>query len=130
MGSPGPSPNTRPRPESRATLRAMTTEERLYKLEGIVEGVMATLPRQVASLEGRTELLRQELRAEIAALRQEMSVLRREMEEKFDSLRQEVKAEIAGLRQEMKTEINTALNRLMLYFTALAAGLALLTLFR
>ncbi|KGQ21358.1 hypothetical protein [Thermus filiformis] len=90
----------------------MTTEERLYKLEGIVEGVMATLPGQVASLEQRMELLRQELRAEIA------------------NLRQEVKAEIAGLRQEMKAEINTALNRLMLYFTALAAGLALLTLFR
>jgi type VI protein secretion system component VasF len=90
----------------------MTTEERLYKLEGIVEGVMTTLPGQVASLEQRMELLRQELRAEIA------------------DLRQEVKAEIAGLRQEMKAEINTALNRLMLYFTALAAGLALLTLFR
>jgi len=101
----------------------MTTEERLYKLEGIVEGVMATLPRQVASLEQRTELLRQELRAEIAGLRQAM-------EEKFDRLRQEVKAEIADLRQEVKAEINTALNRLMLYFTALAAGLALLTLFR
>ncbi|KGQ22750.1 hypothetical protein [Thermus filiformis] len=97
----------------------MTTEERLYKLEGIVEGVMATLPGQVASLEQRMDLLRQELRAEIAALRQEMNGLRQEMEEKFNSLRQEVKA-----------EINTALNRLMLYFTALAAGLALLTLFR
>jgi len=79
----------------------MTTEERLYKLEGIVEGVMTTLPGQVASLEQRMDLLRQELRAEIAAL-----------------------------RQEMKAEIHTALNRLMLYFTALAAGLALLTLFR
>jgi len=90
----------------------MTTEERLHKLEGIVEGVMTTLPGQVASLEQRMDLLRQELRAEIAGLCQEM------------------KAEIAGLRQEMKAEIDTALNRLMLYFTALAAGLALLILFR
>jgi predicted nucleic acid-binding Zn-ribbon protein len=101
----------------------VTTEERLYKLEGIVEGVMATLPGQVASLEGRMELLRQELRAEIADLRQEVKA-------EIAGLRQEMKAEIAGLRQEMKAEINTALNRLMLYFTALAAGLALLTLFR
>ncbi|GAA6754711.1 hypothetical protein Thermus77420_01850 [Thermus thalpophilus] len=36
---------------------------------------------------------------------------------------------IANMRQEVKAEINTALNRLMLYFTALAAALALLTLF-
>ena len=43
----------------------MTTEGRLYKLEGIVEGVMATLPGQVASLEGRIELFRQEVKAEI-----------------------------------------------------------------
>jgi len=92
----------------------MTTEEPLYKLEGIVEGVMATLPGQVASLEQRMDLIRQELRAEIADLRQEMNGLRQEMN---------------GLRQEMKTEINTALNRLMLYFTALAVGLALLTFF-
>jgi F0F1-type ATP synthase membrane subunit b/b' len=134
----------------------MTTEERLYKLEGIVEGVMATLPGQVASLEQRMELLRQELRAESADLRQEMKAeiaglrqevkaeiadlrqevkaeiagLRQEMNTEIVGLRQEVKAEIAGLRQEMKTEINTALNRLMLYFTALAAVLAFLTLFR
>jgi len=49
----------------------MTTEERLYKLEGIVEGVMATLPGQVTSLEGRVDLLRQEVKAEIGALRRE-----------------------------------------------------------
>ena len=72
----------------------MTTEERLYKLEGIVEGVMATLPGQVTSLEVRVDLLRQEVKAEIGALR-------REVEEKFNGLRQEVKAEIGGLRQEM-----------------------------
>mgnify|MGYP003344486450 CR=1 FL=1 len=60
----------------------MTTEERLYKLEGIVEGVMATLPGQVTSLEGRVDLLRQEVKAEIGALR-------REVEEKFNGLRQE-----------------------------------------
>lgn len=79
----------------------MTTEARLYKLEGIVEGVMATLPGQVASLEGRIELFRQE-----------------------------VKAEIGGLRQEVKAEINPAFNKLMLYFTALAAALAILTFLR
>jgi hypothetical protein len=28
----------------------MTTEERLYKLEGIVEGVMAVLPERVSAL--------------------------------------------------------------------------------
>jgi len=123
----------------------MTTEERLHKLEGIVEGVMATLPGQVASLEQRMELLRQELRAEIGDLRQEMKAeiaglrqemkaeiagLRQEVKAEIADLRQEMKAEIAGLRQEMKAEIHTALNRLMLYFTALAAVLALLTLLR
>ncbi len=51
------------------------------------------------------------------------------LEHRMDLLRQEVKAEITGLRQEVKAEINTALSRLMLYFTALAAALALLTLF-
>ncbi|RTH32147.1 hypothetical protein CSW37_12520 [Thermus scotoductus] len=86
----------------------MTTEERLYKLEGIVEGVMATLPGQVASLEGRMELFRQEVKAEIGGLRQEM----------------------VGLRQEVKAEINPAFNKLMLYFTALAAALAILTFLR
>lgn len=79
----------------------MTTEERLYKLEGIVEGVMATLPGQITSLEGRMELFRQE-----------------------------VKAEIGGLRQEVKAEINPAFNKLMLYFTALAAALAIPTFLR
>jgi F0F1-type ATP synthase membrane subunit b/b' len=96
----------------------MTTEERLYKLEGIVEGVMATLPDRVSSLEHRMDLLRQEVKAEIAGLKQEM----REDIARLD-------AKIDALRQEVKAEINTALNRLMLYFTALAAALALLTLF-
>ncbi|BFH75678.1 hypothetical protein TthTF19_08330 [Thermus thermophilus] len=101
----------------------MTTEERLYKLEGIVEGVMATLPGQVASLEGRVDLLRQEVKAEIGGLR-------REVEEKFNGLRQELKGEIQSLRQEVKAEINTAFNKLMLYFTAVAAALAVLTFLR
>jgi phosphoglycerate-specific signal transduction histidine kinase len=90
----------------------MTTEERLYKLEGIVEGVMAVLPERVSALEHRMDLLRQEVKAEIAGLRQEM------------------KAEIAGLRQEVKAEIGNALNKAMLYFTALAAVLALITFLR
>ncbi|WP_114312642.1 hypothetical protein [Thermus caldifontis] len=68
----------------------MTTEERLYKLEGIVEGVMATLPERITSLETRMDLL----------------------------------------RHELKGDINTALNRLMLYLSALAVILALLTLLR
>ena len=101
----------------------MTTEERLYKLEGIVEGVMATLPGQVTSLEVRVDLLRQEVKAEIGGLR-------REVEEKFNGLRQELKGEIQSLRQEVKAEINTAFNKLMLYFTALAAALAVLTFLR
>ena len=101
----------------------MTTEERLYKLEGIVEGVMATLPGQVTSLEVRVDLLRQEVKAEIGGLR-------REVEEKFNGLRQELTGEIQSLRQEVKAEINTAFNKLMLYFTALAAALAVLTFLR
>jgi phosphoglycerate-specific signal transduction histidine kinase len=119
----------------------MTTEERLYKLEGIVEGVMAVLPERVSALEHRMDLLRQEVKAEIASLRQEMKAeiggLRQEMEEKFNGLRQEVRAEIgglrqemAGLRQEMRAEIGNALNKAMLYFTALAAVLALITFLR
>ncbi len=59
------------------------------------------------------------------------------MEEKFNGLRQEVRAEIGGLRQEMvglrqemKAEIGNALNKAMLYFTALAAVLALFTFLR
>jgi hypothetical protein len=51
----------------------MTTEERLYKLEGIVEGVMAVLPERVSALEHRMDLLRQEVKAEIAGLRQEVN---------------------------------------------------------
>jgi uncharacterized protein YicC (UPF0701 family) len=43
----------------------MTVEERLYKLEGIVEGVMAVLPDRVSALEARMDLLRQEVKAEI-----------------------------------------------------------------
>ena len=90
----------------------MTTEERLYKLEGIVEGVMATLPERITSLENRMDLLRQELKGDIAGLRQEL------------------KGDMASLRQELKADINTALNRLMLYFSALAVLLALLALWR
>jgi hypothetical protein len=86
----------------------MTTEERLYKLEGIVEGVMAVLPERVSALERRMDLLRQEVKEEISGLRQEM----------------------AGLRQEVKAEIGNALNKAMLYFTALAAVLALITFLR
>jgi len=112
----------------------MTVEERLYKLEGIVEGVMAVLPDRVSALEARMDLLRQEVKAEIAGLRQEVRAeiagLRQEMEEKFNGLRQEVRAEIAGLRQEVKAEINTAFNKAMLYFTAIAVVLGVLTLFR
>ena len=119
----------------------MTVEERLYKLEGIVEGVMAVLPDRVSALEARMDLLRQEVKAEMASLRQEVraeiSGLRQEMEEKFNGLRQEVRAEIAGLRQEMaglrqemKAEINTAFNKAMLYFTAIAVILGVLTLLR
>ncbi|MDT7908387.1 MAG: DUF1640 domain-containing protein, partial [Thermus sp.] len=52
--------------------------------------------------------LRQAVNAEIAGLRQEM----------------------AGLRQEVKAEIGNALNKAMLYFTALAAVLALITFLR
>ena len=119
----------------------MTVEERLYKLEGIVEGVMAVLPDRVSALEARMDLLRQEVKAEMASLRQEVkaeiSGLRQEMEERFNGLRQEVRAEIAGLRQEMdglrqevKAEINTAFNKAMLYFTAIAVVLGVLTLLR
>ncbi|MDT7910437.1 MAG: DUF1640 domain-containing protein, partial [Thermus sp.] len=50
----------------------MTVEERLYKLEGIVEGVMAVLPDRVSALEARMDLLRQEVKAEMASLRQEV----------------------------------------------------------
>lgn len=140
-----------------ATLRAgMTTEERLYKLEGIVEGVMATLPSRVAGVENRMDLLRQELKGELQALRQEVKeeiqalrqevreeiqalrlevsgeiqALRQELKGDVHALRQEVMGEIQALRQEVKGDINAALNRLMLYFTALAAALALLTLLR
>ncbi|WP_253704821.1 hypothetical protein [Thermus scotoductus] len=35
-----------------------------------------------------------------------------------------------SLREELKGDINTALNRIMLYFTGLAPLLALLTLWR
>jgi len=108
----------------------MTTEERLYKLEGIVEGVMAVLPERVSALEHRMDLLRQEVKAEIAGLRQEMKAeiagLRQEVKEEISGLRQE----IAGLRQEVKAEIGNALNKAMLYFTALAAVLALITFLR
>jgi Mg2+ and Co2+ transporter CorA len=41
-----------------------------------------------------------------------------------------MKAEIAGLRQEVKAEIGNALNKAMLYFTALAAVLTLITFLR
>jgi predicted site-specific integrase-resolvase len=101
----------------------MTTEERLYKLEGIVEGVMAVLPERVSALEHRMDLLRQEVKAEIAGLRQEVKA-------EIAGLRQEMKAEITGLRQEVKAEIGNALNKAMLYFTALAAVLALITFLR
>ncbi|WP_253718346.1 hypothetical protein [Thermus scotoductus] len=48
----------------------------------------------------------------------------------MDLLRQELKGEIQSLREELKGDINTALNRIMLYFTGLAPLLALLTLWR
>ncbi|WP_408646632.1 hypothetical protein [Thermus sediminis] len=65
------------------------------------------------------DLLRQEVRAELQGLRQEMALFRRDTEEKFN-----------GIRQEVKAEIGNALNRAMLYFTALAAALALTTFLR
>ena len=97
----------------------MTVEERLYKLEGIVEGVMAVLPDRVSALEARMDLLRQEVKAEMASLRQEVRA-------EIAGLRQEM----AGLRQEMKAEINTAFNKAMLYFTGIAVVLGILTLLR
>ncbi|WP_448568889.1 DUF1640 domain-containing protein [Thermus sp.] len=119
----------------------MTVEERLYKLEGIVEGVMAVLPDRVSALEARMDLLRQEVKSEISGLRREMEEkfngLRQEVKseilglrQEIDGLRQEVKSEISGLRQEMKAEIGTAFNKAMLYFTAIAVVLGVLTLLR
>jgi len=48
------------------------------------------------------------------------------VKEEISGLRQEM----AGLRQEVKAEIGNALNKAMLYFTALAAALALITFLR
>ncbi|WP_366083663.1 hypothetical protein [Thermus sp.] len=64
----------------------MTTEERLLKLEGIVEAVVRLLPERITSLEGRLESFRQELRGEIQALRGETK-------DGINALRQEVKGE-------------------------------------
>ncbi|MGC8876664.1 DUF1640 domain-containing protein [Thermus sp.] len=112
----------------------MTVEERLYKLEGIVEGVMAVLPDRVSALEARMDLLRQEVKAEIAGLRQEVRAeiggFRQEVKGELAGLRQEMEEKFNGLRQEVKAEINTAFNKAMLYFTAIAVVLGVLTLFR
>ncbi|ETN88487.1 hypothetical protein TNMX_06375 [Thermus sp. NMX2.A1] len=67
--------------------------------------------------------MRQELKAEMGSLEGRLG-------EQMASLRQELKGDMASLRQELKADINTALNRLMLYFSALAVLLALLTLWR
>ena len=69
---------------------------------------MVTLPDQITALENRITSL----------------------EARMDLLRQELKGEIQSLREELKGDINTALNRIMLYFTGLALLLALLTLRR
>ena len=69
---------------------------------------MVTLPDQITALENRITSL----------------------EARMDLLRQELKGEIQSLREELKGDINTALNRIMLYFTGLAVLLALLTLWR
>ncbi len=69
---------------------------------------MVTLPDQITALENRITSL----------------------EARMDLLRQELKGEIQSLREELKGDINTALNRIMLYFTGLALLLALLTLWR
>ena len=69
---------------------------------------MVTLPDQITALENRITSL----------------------EARMDLLRQELKGEIQSLREELKGDINTALNRIMLYFTGLAPLLALLTLWR
>ncbi|MCS7219560.1 MAG: DUF1640 domain-containing protein [Thermus sp.] len=124
----------------------MTTEERLLKLEGMVEAVVRLLPERIASLENRLEAFRQELKGEIHALReevrQEVASLRGEVGQQVASLRGEVRqqvtslrgemntlrGEMAALRQEVKAEINTAFNRTVLVFTALAVILGLLDL--
>jgi len=96
----------------------MTTEERLYRLE-----------RTLTALKGRTDLLRQELRAEIAELRREVGRINGPRQE-IREFRREIRAEIAYFRQEMKAEIRAAFNYLAAYLTVLMAGLALLILTR
>ncbi len=123
----------------------MTLEDRLTKLEGIVEATLKLLPDRVAALEAEVRGLRQEMRAEVQGLRQEVKAevegLRQEMRAEVQGLRQEIqaalqelgqeqRAEIQALRQEMHTLVNTAFNRLMLLFTGVAVILALLTLLR
>jgi cell division protein ZapA (FtsZ GTPase activity inhibitor) len=95
----------------------MTTEERLHRLEGIVEGIMVThritaLENRITSLEARMDLLRQELKGEIGAVENRLQ------------------EQINSLRHELKGDINTAPNRIRLYFTGLAVLLAILTLWR
>jgi len=102
--------NARLHTKSHATLGAMDREERPYRLLYLLG---EKLRKDIADLG-------QEMKTEIAGLRQEVKT-------DIADLRQEVKAEIAGLRQEMKTEINTASNRLMLFFAAVAALIAFLT---
>ncbi|WP_367182963.1 hypothetical protein [Meiothermus sp.] len=88
----------------------MTKEERLLKLEGIVEAVVRLLPERITSLEGRLEAFRQELTGEIQALRGESK-------EEIAALRQEMKGEIAVLQQEMQGEIVACARRLRLRST-------------
>jgi len=85
----------------------MTTEERLQRLE-----------RALTALEGRTDLLRLELRAGIAELRREVG--------RVNGPRQEMRE----LRREIRAGIRAAFGYLAAYVTVLMAGLALLILTR
>ncbi|GAA6751694.1 hypothetical protein Thermus77412_22280 [Thermus antranikianii] len=97
----------------------MTTEERLHRLEGIVEGIMVTLPDRITALENR-----------ITSLEARMDLLRQELKGEIGALENRLQEQINSLRHELKGDINTALNRIMLYFTGLAVLLAILTLWR
>ena len=133
--------------------------ERLEKLEGIVEATVQMLPPLIqdlsrridglrgemqgmeAKLEGRIQQAEAKLQGQIQQVEAKLQGQIQQVETKLEGRIQQVEAKLEGqiqevknrlesLRQEVKAEINTAFNKLMLYFTALAAALAVLTFLR
>ena len=82
----------------------VTTEQRVAKIEGIVEEhskILDSINQRFISLENKLDDYWGRLDSKIEITRQELSATRRELDSKIEGLRLNLESKIEGVRQEL-----------------------------